>query len=253
MSVSERRHRAVHACVLASLSLLGSSGCVEIALRDREPMDYSHPVPTPAPPVTEGAIWPGATSGGSYLYFDQKAHRVGDLVTVLIAEDMRAEAGAKTELESSSSLGASISSDVGLQQLVLTPIRWLLGSLFDDSGAGDDGSTVNVASSSRSNQFDGDGSTSRAGTFTGMMTCRVVEVLPGGILHIRGRRFVVVNHDAQYISLEGLVRREDISVNNTVSSVSLAEARLTYDGLGVVDDKQRPGLLARAFDWLYAF
>jgi flagellar L-ring protein precursor FlgH len=116
---------------------------------------------------------------------------------------------------------------------------------------GANGAAVDVLTASKSSDFDGDGTTSRSGTFQGKMACRVIAVLPGGVLHIRGRRHVVVNHDAQYITLEGLVRVEDISVNNTVPSVALAEARLTYDGLGVLDDKQRPGLLARVLDWLY--
>jgi flagellar L-ring protein precursor FlgH len=72
-------------------------------------------------------------------------------------------------------------------------------------------------------------------------------------MHVRGRRYVVVNHEAQLISIEGLVRREDIGIDNKVASTALAEAQITYDGLGVLDDKQRPGLLARVLDWAYPF
>ena len=49
------------------------------------------------------------------------------------------------------------------------------------------------------------------------------------------------------------MRPEDIRIDNTVPSAVLAEARVTVDGIGVVDDKQRPGWLARALDWVYPF
>ena len=79
----------------------------------------------------------------------------------------------------------------------------------------------------------------------------VVEVLPGGVFHIMGQRQIVVNHELQYLTLEGLVRREDIGIDNQVQSTALAEARITIDGIGVVDDKQRPGWLTRVMSWIY--
>jgi flagellar L-ring protein precursor FlgH len=125
---------------------------------------------------------------------------------------------------------------------------------FDDPGTTrEEGTAVNFIQSRMQNDYNGEGLTSRSGRFTGVITCRVVGVLPNGILHIRGRRSVVVNHEAQYISLEGLVRQEDLTIENQVLSNSVAEMRLAYDGLGVLDDKQRPGWMARVIDWIYPF
>ena len=70
---------------------------------------------------------------------------------------------------------------------------------------------------------------------------------------VRGRRTIVVNHELQLLTVEGLVRRDDIGIDNTVASTALAEARLTLDGVGVIDDKQRPPLFARFLDWFYPF
>ena len=137
---------------------------------------------------------------------------------------------------------------------VTKPIKGLLGLLgFGDSDGNAQGEPVNIASSSIRNDFRGEGTTSRSGRFTGVVTCRVVGVLPNGVLHVRGRRSVVINHEAQYIALEGLVRREDLSIDNQVSSNSVAEMRLAYDGIGVLDDKQRPGWMSRVIDWVYPF
>ncbi|MFQ5416755.1 MAG: flagellar basal body L-ring protein FlgH, partial [Myxococcota bacterium] len=87
--------------------------------------------------------------------------------------------------------------------------------------------------------------------FRAVVTCRVLNVLPGGVFHIRGRRSLLVNNEEQFLTVEGLVRKEDISINNTVASASLAEAQLGLDGFGVIGERQHPGWLARVLDWIY--
>ncbi|MFK7898688.1 MAG: flagellar basal body L-ring protein FlgH [Myxococcota bacterium] len=243
--------------LLFGLSLLVlTSGCVETSWREgREPMDYEPVSAAPPPPPSAGSVWNGGTSGGSFLFFDEKAAAVGDLVTVVIVEQTSAEGDASTETDSQRTTSASLSSQVGLQTLVTTPFKGLMKVFgFDGSGPdGNDGSEINVLQSGMNSDFAGEGRTSRSGTFTGVITCRVVGLLPNGILHIRGRRSVVVNHEAQYIALEGLVRREDLSIENQVMSNAIAEMRLAYDGMGVIDDKQRPGWMSRVIDWIYPF
>jgi flagellar L-ring protein precursor FlgH len=173
----------------------------------------------------------------------------------VIVEQTRAEGDARTETESERTNDTSLSSDVGFQKLITSPVRGLLRIFgFDDPGTTvAEGTPVNFVRSSSSSEFTGEGLTRRSGRFTGVITCRVVAVQPNGILHIRGRRSVVVNHEAQYIALEGLVRREDLTIDNQVLSNSVAEMRLAYDGLGVLDDKQRPGWMTRVMDWIYPF
>lgn len=234
--------------------LVSSSGCVEKALRERgEAMNYEPIAVSEPTKAADGSIYQGTTSAGSYLFFDSKARKPGDLVTVLIVEQTQAKGDAATELESERTMGGTLSSDIGLTALVTRPAKAILG-FFGFGGSSSsvaDGATVNVVTSSMTNDFSGEGMTSRSGSFTGVITCRVVDVLPGGVLHIRGRRWVVINHDAQYLTIEGLVRPEDLSINNTVASNFVAEMNLSYDGLGVLDDKQRPGWVARIFDWVY--
>ncbi|MCA9504322.1 MAG: flagellar basal body L-ring protein FlgH [Myxococcota bacterium] len=256
MSPSEPAIRQRAQRVLAALALVLSTGCVEHSIREgREPMDYDGFEQPPAPPPSEGSIWRGSTQSGSFLFFDEKASRVGDLVTVVIVEQTDAQGDARTETRGERTIDASLSSQVGFQKLITSPVRGLLRIFgFDNPGVTQaEGAGVNFVQSDVTNDFTGEGLTSRSGTFTGVITCRVIGVLPNGILHIRGRRSVVVNHEAQYISLEGLVRREDLTIENQVLSNSVAEMRLAYDGMGVVDDKQRPGWMARVIDWVYPF
>ncbi len=248
------RARALAAllCALGGLA----SGCIEHSLRSgQQPFDYA-PLPVAATPEPEpGAIWRGAQPAGSFLFFDQKARGVGDLVTVRIAEDIRAEGRAQTGLGRKGELSNSLSSDVGFTDLITTGFKTLFGLLgIGGPGVGGaDSAEANILTASNENKFEGEGSTSREGQFEGVITCRVLSVLPGGVFHVRGRRSITINHEEQLLTLEGLVRQEDISIGNTVSSTVLAEARLTIDGLGVIDDKQRPGWGARILDWAYPF
>ena len=235
---------------------VGGFGCVETSLREaREPMNYEAIDIGEQRRPTDGSVWRGGTQSGSFLFFDEKASGVGDLVTVVIVEQTQAEGDARTETDTDRQSNVGLSSDVGFQKLVSSPIQGLLRIFgFDDPGTGvAPGDRLNVVQSSMTNEFTGEGMTSRSGRFTGIITGRVIGVLPNGILHIRGRRSVVVNHEAQYIALEGLVRREDLTIENSVLSNSIAEMRLSYDGLGVLDDKQRPGWMSRALDWMYPF
>lgn len=230
--------------------------CVETALIERSiPPDYgAWRDDTPAV-ASEGAIWPGQTAGGSFLYFDRKARAVGDLVTVLVVENQSAKNEAKTDVSRKSSQGISLTSDVGFQDWIGRPLKWLAGlvGLSMDTNLQPAGTELNVLEADAESSHEGDGKTERSGKITATVTCRVLDVLPGKVFHVRGRRTTVVNHEQQFVSVEGLVRQEDIGIDNTVASTSLAEARIAYDGLGVIDDKQRPGVAARALDWIYPF
>ncbi len=261
MCASERtevKERSIRLCMfsllIAFLVVSSGMGCVETAMRERgEEMNYE-PIAVAVPAVTaSGSIYPGENSAGSLFLVDSKARRVGDLITVLIVEQTKAVGDATTKLEAERTMSGAVSSDIGLTSLITGPAKAIL-KFFGLAGSEvsvANGAEVNVVSSTMTNDFSGAGKTSRSGSFTGVITCRVIDVLPGGVLHIRGRRWMVINHDAQYLTIEGLVRPEDLTVGNTVASNFIAEMSLSYDGLGVIDDKQRPGWVARIFDWVY--
>jgi flagellar L-ring protein precursor FlgH len=232
------------------------TGCVEVAVREaRIPSDYSPLLLPPPPEPSPGAIWRGDRTSGSFLFYDRKARGVGDLVTVRVLENFSAVGSASTSLDKRSEIAAGLSSDIGLGQLVSQSAIWLLGKLGVTDAGVDAGptDTVNVLEADNESRFEGDGETTREGRLTAIVTCRVLAQHPGGILHVRGQRTIVVNHELQLLTVEGLVRRDDIGIDNTVASTALAEARLTLDGVGVIDDKQRPPLFARLMDWLYPF
>jgi flagellar L-ring protein precursor FlgH len=253
MSRSEGRAAAL----LLAIAALANAGCVEYALRQSLlPTTTEIPPPVPAAPPLPGAIWAGGSAaGGSFLYFDRKARGVGDLVTIVIRENLAAQGTANTALGKKSTISDNASSDLGF----VDGLQDVSGKLFNLLGIGKDravaapGASLNALDSSSQSSFAGDGSTQRKSTMSGVLTCRVIEALPGDVFRVQGRRQILVNHELQLITVEGLVRRQDIAIDNTVSSTQLADVRLTFDGIGVIDDKQRPPLLGRLLDWVLPF
>ena len=106
---------------------------------------------------------------------------------------------------------------------------------------------------SLTNSFNGSGSTTRDESMTAAITARVIEVRPNGNLLIKGTREVKVNNETQFIILSGLIRPVDISPDNTVLSSYIGNAKIEYIGTGSLSDKQRPGWLARAVDFVWPF
>ncbi len=197
-------------------------------------------VPPLPPPKTVGSLWQ-EDNGRSYLYEDLRAMRIGDILTVKIIENHKGSKSADTAAQRESSIKNSLVGSA-MGYIGIPGIR------FSDEtrrGMGIDASATN--------KFSGKGATSREGTLTGTISTIVTEVLPNGDLRIEGRREVTVNSEKQLMSIGGIVRRVDVDTKNTVLSSAIADARIEYSGLGVLDDVQRPGWFIRILDWVYPF
>lgn len=156
------------------------------------------------------------------LVGDVRAYRVGDNLTILVLENSSAASSADTN--------GRRNTDVGF-------------SLFDSVNNNRVGARFN-------NDFDGRGTTQRAGKLLAQLTVRVEAVDPNGDLWVRGDQTLEINDEKQQIRLEGRVRPQDISENNTVVSNRLSDAKISYQGDGVLAERQKPGLLARLLIWL---
>lgn len=184
----------------------------------------------------EGALW--SPSNPIDLYSDVKARNVGDIVTISIVESARASKNAETKTARDSGLNANWT---GIFELLTK--GWKINR-------------TPIGTSHQidfSNQFDGKGETTRSSSMNAYITARVVHVFPNGNLLIRGTRLIQINNENQYISIEGIVRPEDISSANIVLSTYIAEAKIELSGYGAISDKQRPGWLVHLLDWLWPF
>lgn len=227
--------------ILALSFLLGAMGCVA-SKRAAAVVRKPHPqvrTPESRPPFSpHGSLWP-AKGQEPMLFSDHKARKVNDVVTVNIVEESKATKAASTKTARSSSLSASLDSLFGFEKSIASR-----NPNFNPSS---------VLDTSLENTFDGSGSTSRSGKITGTITATVRSVLPNGNLFIEGIREVIINNERQYLILSGVIRPRDISPFNTVLSTSIADAKITYTGSGVLSDKQSPGWFTKAVDWLWPF
>jgi flagellar L-ring protein precursor FlgH len=176
------------------------------------------------------------------LYEDVKAHRLNDLITINVIENISGSGTADTAANKASSVDAGINSLLGI------PTNLNLANLY---GKGNTFSpTVN---GSTKEDFKGSGATNRAGSLVGTITAKVVEVMPNGILSIESRKEITINNEKQILILRGMVRPEDVAVDNSVLSNRVADAEVFFVGDGVVQSKQDTGWLVKLMDKVWPF
>ena len=182
-----------------------------------------------------GTSLPGTVAVVS-LFSDNKAHRVGDILTIVVNETATAASQAATKTSKSENM--SYGPGTGPTAINFGPIHFGLGSL---PALGLSGSTGSDAS----------GTTSRSDNLAARITVTVKEVLPGGNLLVEGNRKVGMNAETQEITLTGIVRPQDIAADNTIQSPLVADAQIKYGGRGPIADKQHAGLITRLFKILF--
>ncbi|OOC11496.1 MULTISPECIES: flagellar basal body L-ring protein FlgH [Thioalkalivibrio] len=216
---------------LAPLALVLLGGCASMP-HDTEAGDAPeyHAVqpPEPVPQAqNNGSIYQASHSHG--LFTDPKAARVGDILTVVLAES--------TDAQKSSSTSTNKDSDLNL------------GTLEAFGGeATRGGRPLFGVSNNSSRGFDGGGDSSQSNQLEGEITVTVAEVLPNGNLVIQGEKWLGINQGEEYVRLRGIVRPQDVNADNTVLSGQVADARISYGGSGFIADSNTPGWITRFFN-----
>jgi flagellar L-ring protein FlgH len=217
------------------LLLLPLFGCA-VEKTDIKTTGFEDQQPQPAADYSSGSIWQSASGS---LTDDVKARRRGDIITIVISETASASKEAKTGTSRDSSISAGMPHLLGLEN------TGIFKNNFSDLSK-----IINASSSSK---FQGAGSTSRQENLKATITARVIDVLSNGNLMIEGRRNIKVNEEDQIIVLEGTVRSRDIAPDNTVNSIFVADARISYSGRGIISDRQSPGWLMNILDKIWPF
>lgn len=185
-----------------------------------------------------GSLW-SEVEARALVGMDGNARRIGDLITVDIADTATTSLGAGTTTGRTTNNEYGVSAMLGLETSITAANPNMGGKISLGGG--------------QTSEMDGSGSTTRQGTLTATVTCQVVEVMTNGNLRIRGTKQIRVNRETQYLTLEGIVRPRDILTDNTVASDLIAEARIEFTGAGVVADKQGPGWGTRVADMVWPF
>jgi flagellar L-ring protein precursor FlgH len=188
-------------------------------------------------PVQDASLWNG---GRKSLLGDRRAARRGDILTVVIEIDEKAEISNATERARTGSENLSIPDFFGVPQRVNRDLPE--GASLDPA--------VGIDSSSRSG---GDGSVKRSEELTLRVAATVLQVLPNGVLEIQGAQEVRVNFELRELLVSGFVRSEDISRQNEITYDKIAAARISYGGRGQITDVQQPRIGQQVLDAILPF
>lgn len=175
--------------------------------------------------VNAASLW---TDQNASLYGNNpSSFEVGDLITVVIVEQAKATQEAKSSSDDKGSLSAG-------------PGTGFLAKLLPES-----------IGASWGNSSEGQGTTSRGGTLQGKITVQVTAVNPNGILVIEGRQVIKVNSEDQILKITGMIRSQDVTLDNITLSSNIANAVIEYQGNGNINNAQKPGILTRVFHWIF--
>lgn len=210
--------------LLIACLLLLVAGCAQVPKRSvverPERVEYPWEVKT----AKNGAIYQ-ERAGYRPLFEDRRPRTVGDIITVLLDEQVSAS---KNSQSSANRTGAS-----GLTPAVVPKgLEDLADYGFEVEGQ---------------NTFQGGGGSQANNTFTGTLTVMVVGVLPNGNLQVHGEKQIAINQGTEYIRFAGVIDPISVSGENTVRSAHVADARIEYVGDGYINEAQHMGWLQRFF------
>jgi flagellar L-ring protein FlgH len=167
-----------------------------------------------------------------FLFDDNRASRVGDIVMVEVSEKTIGKHKADT---SSKKTGDN---DYSVTALPKNGIYGLLGKL----GGAENGTEITTSSKS---DLSTTGETKAESNLTTTVAARVIRILPGRVLQVEGARQLRINAETQILVVRGLVRQRDINSKNTIPSSYLADARIEVYGQGELADRQKSGWMTR--------
>ncbi|MBZ4689730.1 flagellar basal body L-ring protein FlgH [Cereibacter changlensis] len=201
---------------------------------------YSQPLPQStvlSGPTDASSLWTGGTTS---LLGDRRAGQRGDILTVVIEIDDKAE------ISNSSGRSRSGTETMGIPSLLGIPQRL-------DRRLPEGATMAEAVDTSSSSDFSGDGSVKRKEKLTLRVAATVVEELPNGVLRIEGQQEVRVNFELRELIVTGYVRPTDISRQNEITYDKIAGARVSYGGRGQITDMQQPRLGQQVADILLPF
>lgn len=179
-------------------------------------------MPMPEPEVPEkrmNSLW---RSGSRTFFKDQRASRVGDILTVVVSASDSASVSNESKRDRDSKESLSIANFIGIE------------GNFNNINP----KKLVEAQSKPSHQ--GKGSISRKEEVTAKVAATVIQILPNGNMVVSGRQEMRINYEVRDLHITGIVRSEDINSDNTITLDKIAEARVSYGGRGTLDDVQQP-------------
>jgi flagellar L-ring protein precursor FlgH len=182
---------------------------------------YSQPLPQ-----NDGGIYRAGYEMA--LFADQRARRIGDIITIVLVEKTNASKKASTKTKKDSSM------NIGSPSIWGGPVKL-------------NGLEVLAAAADAEREFTGEGDSTQSNSLTGRVSVTVIDTLPNGNLVVRGEKLLTLNQGSERVQVSGVIRPADVSPDNTVLSTQVADAQIVYTGEGALADANAPGWLARFF------
>jgi flagellar L-ring protein precursor FlgH len=192
----------------------------------------SMPMPPDVEPASPDSLW---QSNATTFFKDQRASRVGDILTVLVTINDTATLKDNTAAARTGTSSVGLTSLLGLTSL----IPRLLGKSVVPSS---------LISASGSSGSTGTGQIQRNEAVTLSLAGEITQILPDGNLVVEARQEMEVNSEMRVLQVAGIIRPEDITSDNTVASDQMAEARIGYGGTGTLINMQSPRWGQQAID-----
>jgi flagellar L-ring protein precursor FlgH len=194
------------------------------------------PMPKPeAVSYNANSLW---RNGSRSFFKDQRAHQIGDLLTVTVNITDQANFANETQRSRSNKEDSGITDFIGAKTLGVTAAKVLPGRIL----------TADSTASS-----DGKGSVQRQESLQTNVAAVVTQLLPNGNLVVEGKQEIRVNFEVRELIVAGIVRPEDIQSDNTIDSSKIAQARIAYGGRGQIMDVQQPRYGQQVMDVLLPF
>jgi len=186
------------------------------------------------------SLWNRSPGAHSSLYSSTKAeYKIGDIITILIVEDISARNTTSTETDKERDLEMEFE---GFDDILG------LKSIFGRPISADPNFGLDTTS-----EFEGEGSSRRSSVISGTVSGQVTEILPNGSLRIEASQMTVINEEKNSVILVGTVRPQDISPQNTVFSTQIANAEIRYAGRGPLSTVQKRGVITEFFEFIWPF
>jgi flagellar L-ring protein precursor FlgH len=198
-----------------------------------KPVQMPMPAPQPAT-YNPNSLW---RTGSRSFFKDQRAHQIGDILTVSVNITDKAAIANQTQRSRTNKEDAGVDSFWARKTLPITNTTLPATLLAADS----------------TSSVDGKGSVNRQEALQTNVAAVVTQVLPNGNLVVEGKQEVRVNNEIRELIVAGIVRPEDIASDNTIESTKIAEARIAYGGRGQISDVQQPRYGQQIMDVLLPF
>ncbi len=196
-----------------------------------EPVHMPMPEAQPEVSQTINSLW---QTGSRAFFKDQRACKVGDILTVEVSMDRKQAMQMNPDIERKSVLATTVTEMMGMS----LPLQKRFAKAFPGQKNSAPAKLTDWTNLSSAPTHKSTATYDLEDKISFNMAAIVIQILPNGNMVVQGREEIRLVNELREIEIKGIVRREDISSNNTINSQKIAQLRISYSGRGDLSDVQ---------------